>query len=75
MKTAYLLITMMTSAPIVYADKSTCTEAADALHAVDEQAVCIPRGNYEEPITLDRFFDFVIRLQDLPPQNPDVQEE
>ena len=41
MKTAYLLITLLTQDPIVYNDKATCLEAQQALGQMDEQAVCL----------------------------------
>ncbi len=75
MKTAYLLITLLTQDPIVYNDKATCLEAQGALQQMDEQAVCIPAGNYKGPLTLDAFFDFVIKMQDLPPKEVDIKEE
>ena len=76
MKTAYLLITLMTQDPIVYNDKATCLEAQSALGQMDEQAVCIPAGNYQSTqYTLDSFFDFVIKLQNMPPKEVDIQEE
>ena len=75
MKTAYLLITLLTQDPIVYNDKATCIEAQNALQQMDEQAVCIPAGNYQAPVTLDSFFDFVIKMQDMPPKEVDIREE
>jgi len=76
MKTAYLLITLLTQDPIVYNDKATCLEAQGALQQMDEQAVCIPAGNYKEPQhTLDAFFDFVIKMRDMPPKEVDIREE
>ena len=43
---------------------------------MDEQAVCIPAGNYKTPTdTLDAFFDFVIKMQDMPPKEVDIKEE
>ena len=75
MKTAYLLITLLTNDPIVYNDKATCLEAQSALGQIDEQAVCIPAGNYTAPHTLDSFFDFVIKMQNMPPKEVDIREE
>ena len=76
MKTAYLLITLMTQDPIVYNDKATCQEAQQALTQIDDQAVCIPAGNYKTSTdTLDAFFDFVIKMQNMPPKEVDIQEE
>ena len=40
----FMLITMMLANPMTYADKSTCTEAANALKQMDMEAVCIPAG-------------------------------
>ena len=40
----FMLITMMLANPMTYADKSTCTEAANALRQMDMEAVCIPAG-------------------------------
>ena len=76
MKTAYLLITMLMQDPIVYNDKATCMEAQQALGQMDEQAVCIPAGNYQTSTdTLDAFFDFVMKRQNMPPKEVDIQEE
>jgi hypothetical protein len=66
----------MTQDPIVYNDKATCLEAQSALGQMDEQAVCIPAGNYQSTqYTLDSFFDFVIKLQNMPPKEVDIKEE
>ena len=79
MKTLYLLVTMMTAEPLVYADKSVCEEASAAINSANEYeaAVCIPapRDYNSGQITLDKFFDLVIKLQDLPPKEVDIQEE
>ena len=79
MKTLYLLVTMMTAEPLVYADKSMCEEASAAINSANEYeaAVCIPapRDYNSGQITLDKFFDLVIKLQDLPPKEVDIQEE
>jgi|TARA_B110000093_G_C12855115_1_gene361023 hypothetical protein len=76
MKTAYLLITMLVNDPIVYNDKATCLEAMNALQQMQEQAVCIPKGNYQTPKdTLDSFFELVIKMQNLPPKEVDIREE
>tara|TARA_B100001057_G_scaffold334468_1_gene335059 strand:+ start:697 stop:927 length:231 start_codon:yes stop_codon:yes gene_type:complete len=76
MKTAYLLITLMTQDPIVYNDKATCLEAQGALQQMDEQAVCIPAGNYSKPQdTMDKFIDMVIKMQNMPPKEVDIKEE
>ena len=76
MKTAYLLITLLTQDPIVYSDKSICLEAQQAVRQMDEQAVCIPAGNYSAP--KDNFaamLDFIIKLENLPPKEVDIKEE
>ena len=72
---AYLLITLLTNDPIVYNDKAICIEAQNALQQMEKQAVCIPAGNYQAPVTLDSFFDFVIKMQDMPPKEVDIKEE
>ena len=76
MKTAYLLITMLTQDPIVYNDKSICLEAQQALGQMDQKAVCIPAGNYSTP--KDNFatmLDFIVKLENLPPKEVDIKEE
>tara|TARA_A200000159_G_scaffold140908_1_gene143385 strand:+ start:1242 stop:1472 length:231 start_codon:yes stop_codon:yes gene_type:complete len=76
MKTAYLLITMLTQDPIVYNDKSICLEAQQALGQMDQKAVCIPAGNYSAP--KDNFatmLDFIVKLENLPPKEVDIKEE
>ena len=76
MKTAYLLITMLTQDPIVYNDKLICLEAQQALGQIDQKAVCIPAGNYSAP--KDNFatmLDFIVKLENLPPKEVDIKEE
>ena len=76
MKTAYLLITLLTQDPIVYNDKATCLEAQQALGQMDEQAVSIPAGNYKTPTdSLETMLDFIIKMQNMPPKEVDIKEE
>ena len=79
MKSAYLLVSMFMADPLVYADKSVCEEAMTALNSADEHvnAICIPapKDYKSDVITLDRFFELVIKLRDLPPKEVDNLEE
>jgi|TARA_B100001093_G_scaffold376123_1_gene361275 hypothetical protein len=73
---AYLLISLLIQDPIAYESKSMCQEAADALQAMDETSVCIPAGNYTKPKdSLETMLDFVIKMQNMPPKEVDIQEE
>ena len=75
---AYILISFLMTEPVVYDTRAECWEARDTINAsqtIGEPAVCIPRGNYEPKWTLEDFFDLVLRLENTPPQSPDVREE
>ena len=64
----------MLTDPMVYTEKSACEEAAKKLATIDETAICIPAGTPQQN-TMDTFIDLVIKLQNLPPKEVDIQEE
>lgn len=75
---SYILIAFLLTEPVVYESKALCWEARDTINAsqtMGDPAVCIPQGNYRPHVSINDFFDLILRLENLPPKNPDVQEE
>ena len=64
----FMLITMMLANPMTYADKSTCTEAVNALRQMDMEAVCIPAGIEHQSTSdkmLQNFMAMITKLEQM----------
>ena len=67
---AYILISFLLTEPVVYESQALCWEARDVINessTVSEPAVCIPQGNYRPHVSINDFFDLILRLENLPP--------